>query len=322
MQMKRQNKLYLQKTTILLAVYLALRFLLPLCLPFVLAWATVSILTLLQKKTHIRLVPLAVIYLLLFLILFGSIALFGCWILYEPCRNLLPVCQNYWEQFSEYLAWIPEALTGKLAIAMPTVFSGFFRVFLYMISILLFAKDWEKFNRILLKLPFSGHLLHAGKKITQSLRGWVKAQGKIMLIVAIECAVGYYFLDISGFWFFAILTGFFDALPVFGTALIFLPWTLVLLLQGSFQKLLWLLPLWLITWLTREFLEPKLLGDGLGLLPVCFLMSVIIGLELFGPLGIFSGPFGVLLTRELWRELEKSAPPQKSSSSSSADGQT
>ena len=35
-------------------------------------------------------------------------------------------------------------------------------------------------------------------------------------------------------------------------------------------------------------------------------MSVIAGLKLFGPLGFFSGPFGVLLIRELWVELELS----------------
>ena len=60
-----------------------------------------------------------------------------------------------------------------------------------------------------------------------------------------------------------------------------------------------------VTWLTRELLEPRLLGEGLGLLPICFLMSVIAGLKLFGGLGLFTGPFGVLLIRELWHELEK-----------------
>lgn len=320
--MNPQIKRYIQKTGILIAVYLTLRFFLPIILPFFLAWVTVGILTMIQKKVPIRLFPLGIIYVILFLLLFGSLVLFGCWVLYEPCRNLLPVCQNYWEQVSQYLAWIPERLTSRLADTMPAAFSSFFRVFLYIISTLLFAKDWDKFQMMLLKLPFSDAFQNAGKRITQSLRNWVKAQSKIMLLVSLECAIGYYFLKIPGFIFFAILTGFLDALPVFGTALIFAPWTLILLLQGELRLTLWLVPLWIITWLTREFLEPKLLGDGLGLLPVCFLMSVIIGLQSFGPLGIFSGPFGVLLTRELWRELEMSTPPQTSSPSSSVDEQT
>ena len=81
---------------------------------------------------------------------------------------------------------------------------------------------------------------------------------------------------------------------------------MIVALQGDYTLALWLGLLYLTTWLTRELLEPKLLGDGLGLLPVCFLMSVIAGLKLFGPLGFFSGPFGVLLIRELWVELELS----------------
>ena len=107
------------------------------------------------------------------------------------------------------------------------------------------------------------------------------------------------------FPFWAILTGLIDALPVFGTGTIFFPWILIVALQKDYTLALWLGLLYLVTWLTRERLEPKLLGDGLGLLPICFLISVISGLKLFGALGLFSGPFGVLLIRELWKELEE-----------------
>ena len=133
-----------------------------------------------------------------------------------------------------------------------------------------------------------------------------------MIVISLECAAGYYLLGIPGFPFWAILTGIVDALPVFGTGTVFFPWMLIVSLQGDYSFALWLGLLYIITWLTREFLEPKLLGNELGLLPVCFLMSVIAGLQLFGPLGFFSGPFGVLFIRELWAELE-SVQPQKGS---------
>ena len=102
--MKRQTKLYFQKTGILLAVYLALRFLLPIILPFFLAWITVGFLTILQKKIHMRLMPLAVGFLVVFILLSGGTVFCGCYLLYEPCCNLLPVCQNYFVQFYEYLS--------------------------------------------------------------------------------------------------------------------------------------------------------------------------------------------------------------------------
>lgn len=304
--MKLQTRLYFQKTGILMAVYLALRFLLPVILPFFLAWITVGGLVLLQKKVRIRLLPLSVLYILLFLLLSGTSIFCGCFLLYEPCCRLLPVCQSYWTQFSEYLAWLPGSLSGRLADLMPSALSCMFGIFLYLISILLFARDWEHFRRLLYKLPFAVPVSHAGARLLQCVKGWIHAQFRIMAVISLECAMGYYLLHIPGFPLWALLTGIIDALPVFGTGTVFLPWILILLLLKESAFAFWLGLLYLITWLTREFLEPKLLGDGLGLLPVCFLMSVIAGLKLFGPLGFFSGPFGVLLIRELWAELELS----------------
>lgn len=83
--MKRQTKLYFQKTGILLAVYLVLRFLLPIVLPFFLAWMTVGVLVFLQNRIRLQLVPLSILYIIVFLLLTGVSVLFGCWLLYEPC---------------------------------------------------------------------------------------------------------------------------------------------------------------------------------------------------------------------------------------------
>ena len=62
--MNQQTKLYFQKTGILLAVYLTLRFLLPLVLPFVFSWMTVGALTFVQKKINVRLLFLGILYII------------------------------------------------------------------------------------------------------------------------------------------------------------------------------------------------------------------------------------------------------------------
>ena len=72
--MKLQTRLYFQKTGILMAVYLVLRFLLPIVLPFFLAWVTVGCLTFFQKRSHMKLMSLSVLYLVLFLLLSGASA--------------------------------------------------------------------------------------------------------------------------------------------------------------------------------------------------------------------------------------------------------
>ena len=54
----------------------------------------------------------------------------------------------------------------------------------------------------------------------------------------------------------------------------------------------------------RELLEPKLVGDKLGILPVVVLGSVYAGVQVYGVGGIVLGPLSVLLIRELWRQVE------------------
>ncbi len=310
--MNRQAWLYIQKTGILAVVYLILQFLLPLVLPFFLAWLTVHFLVFLNRRLHIRLFLLSILYLFLLTLFFAAAGFCGCCLLYQPCRELIPVCQNYWEQCADYLSWLPESLSGQMIARMPDLFSFGFGVLLYYISVLLIARDWTHVQNLLRRLPFSLPISRASQRIAKATRGWVKAQGKIMLVVTLECAVGYYLLHIPYFFLWAVLTGFVDALPVFGTGFVFFPWGAILLLQKDYKLAGWIAVLFLVTWLTRELMEPKLLGEGLGLLPIGFLVSVVAGLQLFGGIGLFTGPFGVLLIKELWAELEKSAPPERS----------
>ena len=97
--------------------------------------------------------------------------------------------------------------------------------------------------------------------------------------------------------------GFLDALPVFGTGTVFVPWILVLALQKRFASAAVLAVTYGICMLTREILEPRLIGNRLGILPIVILMSVYVGVKLYGFEGILLGPLSVLLIRELWEQI-------------------
>lgn len=317
--MQRQTKLYLQKAGILAAVYMVLKFLLPVTLPFFLAWLTVAGFNSARRQIRMRLLPFSAGC--LFLASLVTLILLGLavWLLYKPCLDLLPVWQDALRMLHQELDWLAASLSGRLVIMVPSVFSWLFGIFLYVISVILFAKDWIPFRELLKKLPFAAPVSRAGNRVSLALKSWAHAQIRIMFIVALECAVGYWLLRIPGAGLWAVLTGFVDALPVFGTGTIFLPWIALVLLQKEWQLALWLLLLYGVTWLTREILEPKLLGDGMGMLPISFLISVILGFECFGASGLVTGPFGVLFVKELWAELQTPAPPETPSASSSAD---
>ena len=57
--MNRRNTLYMQKAAIAAAVYLVLRYLLPLVFPFFFAWLTVAALNRFRHRISMRLVPLS-----------------------------------------------------------------------------------------------------------------------------------------------------------------------------------------------------------------------------------------------------------------------
>lgn len=319
--MKQQGKLYAGKAGIVIGVYLVLRYLLPLVLPFFLAWLTVCGLASFSKKMGKNLLAVSAAFLLsifffVFVLIWGSYSFF-C----ESFVNLYGYLMGLWMDtqiyFSNALGFVSESFFNK----MPSVVSWMFGLFLYFLSILLFARDWDTFMEMVQSLAGWKFFAGAGRRMLISLRGWISAQTRIMFFVTLECACGYWFLKIPGVGLWAVLTGMIDALPVFGTGTIFVPWMLLLFFQKDYLFLWKIGTLYLITWLTRQFLEPRLLGKGIGLLPVCFLMSVILGLKLFGPAGVLTGPFGILLIRELWRELETAVSPQRSSAPSSGGEQ-
>ena len=306
--MDHRIKLYIEKTGILLAVYLLLKYLLPLVFPFFLAWLTVSLLASASRHFHRKLLPFTASVVAMFFFFTAAALKLTGWLLLEPCKDLIPELQTQLQtwinEYADLADWIPSSLSLHLSTAVPPVLSCAFGIFLYFMAVILFAHDWPDFQRLLTHLPFARPLEHAGKRIAQSLKGWAHAQIRIMFVIVLECTVGYWLLHIPGAGLWAVLTGMVDALPVFGTGTIFVPWLILVFCQKGYTFFVWLLLLYGITWLTRELLEPKLLGDGLGLLPVCFLISVIVGLKLFGAAGLFTGPFGILFVKELWTELE------------------
>lgn len=66
-----------------------------------------------------------------------------------------------------------------------------------------------------------------------------------------------------------------------------------------------LLGLYLVCYFMREFVEAKLMGKKMGLSPLETLMSMYVGLQLFGFLGFILGPVGLMLIEDLVEEYWK-----------------
>lgn len=126
--------------------------------------------------------------------------------------------------------------------------------------------------------------------------GYFKAQLKIMVVVGAILLVGFGILKVHYAGLLAILIAMVDFLPFFGTGTVLLPWAVYKLLVGNYKMAIILLVLYGVTQLVRQLIQPKLVGDGVGLNPLLTLVLLYIGYKIGSILGmIFAVPIGMII---------------------------
>jgi predicted PurR-regulated permease PerM len=86
-----------------------------------------------------------------------------------------------------------------------------------------------------------------------------------------------------------------DFLPILGSGSVLIPWALFHLVTGEVNAAVGLMALYAVITITRQVLEPKILGEQIGVHPLLSLVSVFVGFQVFGVLGIFIGPALVMV---------------------------
>lgn len=173
------------------------------------------------------------------------------------------------------------------------------------VSIILFVNDFDKLKEKASHWVGYGHAVRITKRIFHMGGMFLKAQLVILSVIATLCTVTFLILKNPYALLLGILIGFLDALPVFGTAVVLYPLAAVQAFQGHFLIAAVYIGLSVLCNITREFLEPKLIGEHLGIPAIMVLVTVYTGIRLFGISGVITGPFGYLAGREIIREVIK-----------------
>ena len=144
-------------------------------------------------------------------------------------------------------------------------------------------------------------LLARFRRLRRMLRSWLTAQLKLMSVTFCILAAGLTLLRIPRSLLWAFVIALVDALPVFGTGTVLIPWALVCLLQGNRVLALGIAGTYATAALTRSILEPKLLGQHLGLDPLAALAALYIGCRLWGIAGMIAAPMITVALLQLRR---------------------
>lgn len=129
-----------------------------------------------------------------------------------------------------------------------------------------------------------------------AIGGYLKACFYIMIIMFIILFIFFAAIKVEYALPVALITAILDFLPFIGTGTVLMPWALYSVITGEYLKALALIMAYLVTMVVRRLLEPKLVGDSIGMSPFLTLISMFIGYRLTGMSGLIIGiPVGMIL---------------------------
>lgn len=305
------------------AVVLFLKYLSPLLAPFILAMLFLTIFgSLLQKmqKLHLpRQVSAVFLMLLALAVIAGILYLLGRWI-WNGLPQLIAQAE-YWK--TKFPGWADEWVdfcikelkkgaldlekgmlggaikyTGKAA----TLGGG---LVTFLIAVILLAKDYDELMNKLLDREDCHLLLSVICGVIRYIATYVKAQVVIMTVIATLCALTLTLVGVRQGIFWGMLAGLLDALPFIGTGVVLTPLAILQMLDGRVWATVVCGILYVSCIITREMMEPKLIGKRMGVRPIAILISLFVGIKLFGVAGIIKGPLGFVIIWETWQNLKE-----------------
>lgn len=202
------------------------------------------------------------------------------------------------DSFKVLLGRSTEVLINFIA-TLPLIFTI---VVVSAVATFFISKDKELITNYFLNLIPTKVLLPLNKfsnTMSSALTGFLRAQLFLVSMTAVQAVLGLYFLGVDFAITMGVLVGIVDLIPILGPGIIFIPWSLWYLLIGNLRFGISLLILYGILIIVRQLIEPKIIGDSIGIHPLATLMSVFVGLRLMGVKGIFIGPIIVLVLKLL-----------------------
>lgn len=135
--------------------------------------------------------------------------------------------------------------------------------------------------------------------LTDTLFVVIRSYVLIMLLTFTELGILFTVFGIQKAFLKAAVIAVFDVMPILGTGGIMIPWFVISFALGHTAQGLKLLLIYAIVTVVRNYVEPKIVGAQLGLHPIITLVSMFIGLRLFGFWGLFGLPVGISF---LWKQ--------------------
>lgn len=215
--------------------------------------------------------------------------------------------KNITEQFSEEIistissfadgsSKVAISFVGNMSKQVPLFLIG---LFVCLISSYFFVAEKTENEEVIRKMIPLG-IQNNWKIFTGSTKkafgGYLKAQVKIELWIYLVLVVGLFILRVDYALFIAFIIAFLDFLPILGAGIVMIPWAVISLICGDYKLAVGLLIVWGITQILRQMIQPKYVGESVGIKPLPTLILLYFGYCIGGMVGlILAIPIGYVV---------------------------
>lgn len=185
---------------------------------------------------------------------------------------------------------------GNFAKQLPALFIA---MIMALLSSYFFVAERQQVNEWFRKyMPASVQLRYRmiRHSLMKSVGGYLKAQLKIEIWMYFLLLIGLGILKVNYFALIALVIAFLDFLPFLGTGTVLIPWAVIRILTADYKTAIGLLVIWGVGQLARQLIQPKIVGDSIGVPPLPTLFLLYIGYKFSGVIGmIVAVPIGLLI---------------------------
>lgn len=185
---------------------------------------------------------------------------------------------------------------GNFAMSLPSILIS---TIMCILSAYFFVADrayLHSFCRKYVPLSIQSKWKMIGGSMRRAVGGYFIAQFKIEFWIYILLIIGFAILKVDYIPLVALGIAFLDLLPFLGTGTVMVPWAIIQALSGKYVMALGLLIVWGVTQVVRQLIQPKIMGDTVGMPPIPTLFMLLIGYKLGGVIGmIIALPIGIIL---------------------------
>jgi len=187
---------------------------------------------------------------------------------------------------------------GTVSLLVKKVPGAFLNVIITAVASFFIVGDYEKIKELFQKI-----MPQKAQNICNNVEGYtgnvifayVKSYLLLMSITFAELFVGLMLFRIPYAGWIALAISIFDILPILGTGGIVIPWALIACLLGNYTLAVQLFLLYIVILIVRNILEPRVVGKQIGVHPLATLITMFLGLRIFGIWGMIGMPVALVV---------------------------